>query len=166
MTLLDDIESNVWPVPAPDHAERIPGHTAPLILVVEDNRSNQAVALEQVARLSYRADLVANGTDAVDRLCRTHHDYRLVLMDCQMPEMDGFAATMAVRAWEHEYGGHVPIIAMTAQALAGDRERCIAAGMDDYITKPVRFKNLQQVLERWLTASVGEDATLPPSTSS
>jgi CheY-like chemotaxis protein len=162
----DETESRARPAPAPDSTERIPSHTAPLILVVEDNRFNQAVAREQVARLSYRADIVANGIDAVERLCQPQHGYRLVLMDCQMPGMDGFAATMAVRAWEHQHGGHVPIIAMTAQALEGDRERCIAAGMDDYITKPVRFKNLNQVLGRWLAATIDEDATLPPPTSS
>ena len=107
-------------------------------------------ALIDAYRNFQRRQLAENETKRLD-----------LLMDCQMPGMDGFAATMAVRAWEHEHGGHVPIIAMTAQALEGDRERCIAAGMDDYITKPVRFKNLNQVVERWLAANSDGDATPP-----
>jgi PAS domain S-box-containing protein len=120
------------------------------ILLVEDNPSNQAVALQQLNKLGYAADLAANGQEAVARLTRTGHGYKLVLMDCQMPGVDGFQATRAVRDWERNNGGHVPIIAMTAQAMKGDRERCIAAGMDDYLSKPVRLEDLRQILNRWL----------------
>ena len=108
------------------------------------------MALQQLAKLGYVAEVATNGREAFDRLRRPDHGFHLVLMDCQMPEMDGFQATAAVRSWEQEHGGHLPIIAMTAQALKGDRERCIAAGMDDYITKPVRLDDLRQALARWL----------------
>ncbi|BCX02737.1 MAG: hypothetical protein KatS3mg053_0675 [Candidatus Roseilinea sp.] len=124
------------------------------ILLVEDNPSNQAVALQQLNKLGYAADLVTNGQAAVARLTRAEHGYRLVLMDCQMPGMDGFQATKAVRDWERSNGGHVPIIAMTAQAMKGDRERCIAAGMDDYLSKPVRLDELRHILNRWLLDSL------------
>lgn len=120
------------------------------ILLVEDNPSNQAVALQQLSKLGYAAEVATNGKEAVARLTRAEHGYRLVLMDCQMPDMDGLRATQAVRDWERSNGGHVPIIAMTAQAMKGDRERCIAAGMDDYLSKPVRLEELRHILNRWL----------------
>ena len=94
--------------------------------------------------------MATTGQEAVDRLSRPDHGYRLVLMDCQMPEMDGFQATKAIRALEHVSGGHVPIVAMTAQAMKGDRERCIAAGMDDYLSKPVHLDDLRSTIDRWL----------------
>ncbi|MCS7056272.1 MAG: PAS domain S-box protein [Thermoflexales bacterium] len=120
------------------------------ILLVEDNPSNQAVALQQLSKLGYAAEVATNGKEAVARLTRAEHGYRLVLMDCQMPEVDGLKATQAIRDWERRNGGHVPIIAMTAQAMKGDRERCIAAGMDDYLSKPVRLEELRHILSRWL----------------
>ncbi len=120
------------------------------ILLVEDNPSNQVVALQQLSKLGYAAEVVTNGREAVARLTRAEHGYRLVLMDCQMPDMDGLKATQAVRDWERSNGGHVPIVAMTAQAIKGDRERCIAAGMDDYLSKPVHLEELRQILDRWL----------------
>jgi signal transduction histidine kinase/CheY-like chemotaxis protein len=117
------------------------------VLVVEDNAANLKVTVRMVERLGYRADVAANGAEAVSILQRVQYD--AVLMDCQMPEMDGYDATRLIRAAEAA-GRHVPIIAMTAAALAGDRERCLAAGMDDYISKPVKLHVVAALLERWI----------------
>ncbi len=117
------------------------------ILVVEDNAANLKVTVRMVERLGYRADVAANGAEAVSILEKVQYD--AVLMDCQMPEMDGYQATRSIRANEAA-GLHVPIIAMTAAALAGDRERCLAAGMDDYISKPVKLHVVAALLERWI----------------
>jgi CheY-like chemotaxis protein len=118
------------------------------VLVVEDNAANLKVTVRMVERLGYRADVAANGAEAVNILKGLQYD--AVLMDCQMPEMDGYEATRLIRADEGA-GSHVPIIAMTAAALAGDRERCLAAGMDDYISKPVKLHVVAALLERWIS---------------
>ena len=117
------------------------------ILVAEDNAANLKVAVRMVERLGYRADVAGNGSEALHALDLVPYD--AVLMDCQMPEMDGYEATREIRKAEQN-GRHVPIIAMTASAMAGDRERCLAAGMDDYISKPVKLHIVAAVLERWL----------------
>jgi CheY-like chemotaxis protein len=119
------------------------------ILVVEDNAANLKVAVRMIERLGYRADVAGNGSEALEILGRMQYD--AVLMDCQMPELDGYEATREIRRSEKD-GRHLPIIAMTASAMAGDRERCLAAGMDDYISKPVKLHIVAAVLERWLGA--------------
>jgi len=122
------------------------------ILVVEDNVANIKVAVRMIERLGYRADMAGNGLEAVSALGKLNYD--AVLMDCQMPEMDGYEATRQIRRQERR---HTPIIAMTASAMSGDRERCLAAGMDDYISKPIKLHVVAAVLERWLGTAAGEE---------
>jgi CheY-like chemotaxis protein len=118
------------------------------VLLVEDSLVNQKVALSMLRRIGCRTDVASDGVEALERLAATAYD--LVLMDGQMPRMDGFAATRALRERERLMGGHVPVVAMTAHAMQGDRERCFAAGMDDYVTKPVNRDCLTTVLSRWI----------------
>jgi len=116
-------------------------------LLVEDNPVNQKVVARMLQKMGYVCDLAQNGREAVDAL--TRHTYDLVFMDCQMPVMDGFEATAQIRARENP-GHHVPIIAMTAMAMKGDAERCFAAGMDDYLAKPISRDDIQQIIEKHL----------------
>lgn len=120
-----------------------------LILLAEDNPANQKLALYQLSRLGYQVHAVTTGRAAVDAVTQQAATYSLILMDCQMPEMDGFDATRAIRRLEVTSGRHIPIIAMTANAMQGDRDACLAAGMDDYISKPVSLEDLRVLLERW-----------------
>ena len=119
----------------------------PLVLVVDDNPVNQKVAVAMLAKIGYRADVVADGADAIEAVTRTR--YGAVLMDCQMPHIDGFAATEEIRRRESSEA-RTPIIAMTAAAMAGDKERCLAVGMDDYVAKPFRIEELALALARWV----------------
>jgi PAS domain S-box-containing protein len=113
------------------------------VLIAEDNLVNQKVAVRLVQRLGFAADVAANGVEALAALDRTAYD--LILMDCQMPEMDGFETTRRIR----RAGENLPIIAMTANAMKGDREMCLEAGMDDYLTKPIDLAALSTALTRW-----------------
>ncbi len=117
------------------------------VLVAEDNAVNQLVAAEMLKRLGCRVDLVGNGQEAVDAVKRLPYD--LVFLDCNMPVMDGLDAARAIRAMESGRR-HVPLIAMTASALKGDREKCLASGMDGYLPKPVRLNDLRQTVQHWL----------------
>jgi CheY-like chemotaxis protein len=122
------------------------------VLVAEDNPVNQRVAVRMLERLGFHADVARDGRAALRRLAT--QSYALILMDCQMPELDGFEATARIRAREGS-GRRTPIIAMTASAMRGDRERCLAAGMDDYLAKPVTIDNLRTALKRWLPLTGG-----------
>jgi PAS domain S-box-containing protein len=118
------------------------------VLVAEDNIVNQEVAVLLLEELGYNAHVVSNGKMALD--ASTDPNCQLILMDCQMPEMDGFQSTMSIRQREKQTGDHIPIVAMTAHAMEGDRELCLQAGMDDYVSKPVTINRLREVVQRWL----------------
>ena len=124
------------------------------VLVAEDTPANQKVVLHALANRGHTLEIAENGRQAVDLLCRQPFD--VVLMDIQMPEMDGFQATAAIRELNDATKIHVPIIAMTAYALKGDRERCLAAGMDSYLSKPIQREELIETVERLACAGDGE----------
>lgn len=119
-----------------------------LILIAEDQLINQQVLRIYLEELGFSSHVVTNGGEAVSAVAS--QEYALVLMDCQMPEMDGFSATRAIRQSEAGTGARIPIIAVTAHAMKGDRENCLAAGMDDYISKPIEPGELKSLLEKWL----------------
>lgn len=149
------------------------------ILVVDDHGVNQQLAVMMIERLGHRADLAANGQEAVEAFSKI--PYALVFMDCNMPVMDGYDATRAIRKAESEklegrsqmlelgtsdashsslftpHCSHIPIIAMTANIMPEDREKCLQAGMDDYLPKPVRPEVIAQALEKWLTARMEKE---------
>jgi two-component system, sensor histidine kinase and response regulator len=139
--------------------------SAPRILVVEDNLINQKLTVRMLEKLGYPSDVVGNGQEALEAIAR--RSYAIVLMDCQMPVIDGFEATRLIREREQarepsiphstlniHHLQHIPIVALTANAMSGDRERCLATGMDDYLTKPVRKGDLKAVLDRWVPLSI------------
>jgi CheY-like chemotaxis protein/HPt (histidine-containing phosphotransfer) domain-containing protein len=117
------------------------------VLVAEDNEVNQLVIETMLAKRGFHVDVAGDGAEALAKLA--HGEYAVVFMDCQMPNVDGYEATGRIRAQERD-GRRLPVIAMTAHAMAGDRERCLTAGMDDYLSKPLRPEALDAVLERWL----------------
>ncbi|MBN2614116.1 MAG: response regulator [Bacteroidales bacterium] len=129
--------------------KKLPFGATGKILVAEDQIINQKVISQFLTRKGWEVDVVDNGQKALDTIKESHDKYFMVLMDVQMPEMDGFESTVRVREFELENGGHIPIIAMTALAMVGDKEKCIAAGMDDYLTKPINPDELYEVVERY-----------------
>jgi CheY-like chemotaxis protein len=148
--------------PAAPEAHRAPIHSATWptkVLVVEDHPVNQTIIRAMLARLGCHIDMADNGVQALSAFEKNTYD--LVLMDCQMPEMDGFDTTRAIRAREalSPTMGRVPVIALTALAMLGDAERCLDAGMDDYLTKPLQLEQLNAIMQRWRPA---EDSTPGP----
>jgi CheY-like chemotaxis protein/HPt (histidine-containing phosphotransfer) domain-containing protein len=155
------------------------------ILVVEDNIVNQKLTVRMVEKLGYKPDVVENGEEALTALAKG--DYVVILMDCQMPVMDGFEATRCIREREASVAArdssdgsanrsdtvpqsipHIPIIAVTANAMQGDRERCLATGMDDYLAKPIKLDDLRSALARWVSAPPdvrisGKQIPIPPT---
>jgi two-component system sensor histidine kinase/response regulator len=130
---------------APQRRKRArPGERTLQVLVAEDNQVNQFVATRIFEKLGHQVTVVSNGREALSAVQAGKFD--LVVMDVQMPEMDGLDATTAIRAWEKTAGTHIPIVAMTAHAMKGDRERCLAAGMDGYTSKPIRIRDLEQTI--------------------
>jgi two-component system, sensor histidine kinase and response regulator len=126
------------------------------ILVAEDNPVNQRVASHMLKKLGYRCDIASNGKEAVEMFEQLPYD--LVLMDCQMPEMDGYTAAQCIRQREETRGGHTPVIAMTANAMREDRARCLDAGMDGFIPKPIALEELETAMECWIP---GRAASVP-----
>ncbi len=139
---------------AQSHISGVSPAQPPLILLVEDHENNQRVALARLRRLGYGAHVVGNGLEALNAIREAADLYALILMDWQMPVMDGIEATHAIRTLENRTGQHIPIIGMTANAMKGDQEKCLAAGMDDYLSKPVSLPDLRRILALWLHAPV------------
>ncbi len=152
--------------PRSPHATIEPELCAASLLVAEDNHTNQQVVLALLRKLGFNADIAANGAEAVQALESRHYD--LVLMDAQMPRLDGFQATQIIRDPQSRVLNHrIPVIAMTAHAMKGDREKCLLAGMDDYLSKPIEVPALGAVLAKWLkpVAENNPQAAPPPGES-
>jgi two-component system, sensor histidine kinase and response regulator len=139
--------------PAPVRAGRL---VTPRTLIVDDSTTNQTVGRLMLENLGCHVDVAANGKEAVEMLDLLPFD--AVFMDCEMPEMDGYEATEEIRRRQQASQRRVPIIAITAKAINGDRERCLAAGMDDYISKPVRLQDLKAALDRWVPEGTSQPA--------
>ena len=121
------------------------------VLVAEDNLVNQKVAMRLLEKVGHRVTLAASGREAIEKLLLGGFD--LILMDVQMPEMTGLEATEAIRRAERGSSRHIPILAMTAHAMKGDRERCLASGMDGYVSKPIRPRELLDALHRVISVA-------------
>lgn len=129
------------------------------VLLVEDNPTNQIVAGIELNNLGFTVTTANNGEEAVEM--SSNNDYAIIFMDCQMPVMDGYEATRTIRKREAKTGKHVPIVAMTANAMEGDRELCLSAGMDDYITKPFQTEDLVATIQNWINLDTISGATQP-----
>jgi CheY-like chemotaxis protein len=126
------------------------------LLLAEDNVINQKLMLRLLEKVGHAATVVRTGRAALEALAKDHYD--MVLMDVQMPEMDGFEATAAIRAGERTTGGHIPLVAITAHAMRGDRERCLQAGFDGYVSKPIHFEDLFDTLDELAPSAAGQAA--------
>ena len=125
------------------------------MLLVEDNKVNQIVAQNLLAKLGLMVHTAQHGKEALALLNEANGEFDLILMDCQMPEMDGYEATRLIRNGEAgSKDTKIAIIALTANAMQGDRETCLAAGMDDYLSKPLQFEQLASTLEKWLARTI------------
>jgi len=141
----DDVDKSLAEIAVTSTVES--GSRLPIVLLVEDNRANQILAKLLLQKLGYIVRTAVNGIEALKEY---QEQPDIILMDCQMPEMDGFEATIEIRNMEKKTGYHIPIIAMTANAMQGDREKCLEVGMDDYLSKPINPKQLQQMVERYV----------------
>ena len=157
--------------PAAVETKRVSAPSSPTdalrLLAVDDNEINRAVIEHLAQSLGYRLELAEGGREAIERVTGGER-YALVLMDCQMPEVDGYTATGQIRAWEAGRGApRIPIIAVTAHALEGEREKVLAAGMDDFLPKPVRLEALRAMVEKWGHAEPpsAQPAPTPPPRS-
>lgn len=130
------------------HRNVIPQERKIRVLVADDNTINQQIAVKMLEKIGVYADVVGNGLEALKALAERPYD--LVLMDCQMPEMDGYEATRQIRTSGQTASSHIPIIAMTANAMKGDAEKCIEAGMNDYLTKPMTLEKLEERVAHWV----------------
>jgi signal transduction histidine kinase/DNA-binding response OmpR family regulator len=161
--LYDGIAVAMGQQPAPAFSSQLTCHALPdnqprklvaRVLIADDNVVNQKIAARMLEKLGCRVDIVANGHEAVNAIANRSYD--VLFIDCEMPEMDGFAATAAIRAGDSHSDRRLPIIAMTANVMPGDRERCLEAGMDDYVGKPVQLEDLLAVMQKW-TEHADED---------
>jgi two-component system sensor histidine kinase/response regulator len=132
---------------SPEHAVN---HRSSNILLAEDNPINQKLAKMMLTKVGHKVDTALTGKEAFEKYTASSGDFDLILMDMQMPEMDGIEATRLIRIWEENNKARVPIIALTANAIKGDKERCLEGGMDDYITKPIDKDIFFEVIEKWL----------------
>ena len=162
--LFERIAEALGDVPAsPPRSSAAPGDApsrAGTVLVVEDNARIKEILVQQITALGFPSKTVSDGAEAVEAVARER--FALVFMDCHMPKMDGLEATRAIRAVESTRGGHVAIVAMTANAFKEDREACLLAGMDDYLSKPLRMNDLRAMMQRWIGTS-SEAAPVPES---
>lgn len=138
------------------HNGDVPPRGCLRVLLVDDNPVNQKAGVTLLSKIGYRADVAANGLEAIEAIGRTAYD--VILMDCEMPVMDGYEATLQIRLHEQEeHRERTCIIAVTSNMMPGNRERCLAAGMDDYMSKPMRATTIQQVLERIRSTQTAPD---------
>ena len=151
---LDDAKAKAVPLITRHTITETVARSSTRVLVVDDNPVNQKVAVKMLEKLGCRVDLAGNGMEALAAVCR--HQYPLVFNDCQMPDLDGLETTRLLRSQEKP-GEHLPVIAMTANAMEGDRESCLKAGMDDFISKPIITSDLKKILARWVSQNQFED---------